>query len=804
MYIIKCIVRGQSLSVITPLMADLTINYFNLFATFSHEWDGLDIVAHIHLKDNAEVGSDWIITNGEVRSESGINLTAGMWEIWFSGSKFENGETVLRITTEIQYICIKGTGTDGGVMPDIPESTAEQILSIANDAYLMAESVRDDADNGEFDGATFTPAVSSEGILSWTNDKELPNPEPVNIRGPQGEQGIQGVQGPQGEQGVQGEQGPQGVQGEPGEDAPDDYVLVQDTQPTSETNKIWVRGNGPSVQVATMGDLDAVAGSPIVDTATGAVASFPDGAGNIDFIDVLCGIEPVQDLHGYDTPWPAGGGKNRTPTQTVQLTTNTYTEITVDDSGTETRLWKLSFNVSNVNVTNTSAALFRFFDSETSTDKVPTSLREVGSNTYWNDLTKPYTGRLYINYEGKLSSIRCFYESASYGNWSGGDITNIQLEIGADPTSFAPYSNICPISVHTAVNVWSDPDYKSTIDWNQIFPYKTESGTAQTGVTYASTGDGKYTVTTDETRTSAVGNITSLGSGTWTAGHIYAWLGTRNGVGLRLKAWSKDTNSVFRVTTPAYNNIGFTFENLPAGSYDVYPMLLDLTLMFGESRAEEILAMGSANGAAYVKSLFPKDYYPYNVGEKATINEVNNGTYQHITIALGDDYYSGTIDVTTGVLSFNPLVTISGADLNLESNIQKEGNLWRLNIKNRFGPIVSHYQTGICNKYKVRTSYSSVNNNNNSIGLNYENGSQILIRDDTLQTRQSIIDAFNNAPLQISTEFETPQIVQLTPTQVSQFLGENNVWCDTGNTTVTYYANTKLYIDKKIAEALGS
>lgn len=31
------------------------------------------------------------------------------------------------------------------------------------------------------DGATFTPAVSSAGELSWTNNKNLPNPEPVDI-----------------------------------------------------------------------------------------------------------------------------------------------------------------------------------------------------------------------------------------------------------------------------------------------------------------------------------------------------------------------------------------------------------------------------------------------------------------------------------------------------------------------------------------------------------------------------------------------------------------------------------------------
>ncbi len=36
------------------------------------------------------------------------------------------------------------------------------------------------------DGATFTPAVSADGTLSWTNDRSLPNPDPVNIRGPQG------------------------------------------------------------------------------------------------------------------------------------------------------------------------------------------------------------------------------------------------------------------------------------------------------------------------------------------------------------------------------------------------------------------------------------------------------------------------------------------------------------------------------------------------------------------------------------------------------------------------------------------
>jgi hypothetical protein len=38
-------------------------------------------------------------------------------------------------------------------------------------------------------GTTFTPSVSTAGILSWTNDGGKPNPDNVNIKGPKGEPG---------------------------------------------------------------------------------------------------------------------------------------------------------------------------------------------------------------------------------------------------------------------------------------------------------------------------------------------------------------------------------------------------------------------------------------------------------------------------------------------------------------------------------------------------------------------------------------------------------------------------------------
>ena len=44
-------------------------------------------------------------------------------------------------------------------------------------------------ENGDFNGATFTPSVSNDGDLSWSNNKGLDNPTTVNIKGQKGDTG---------------------------------------------------------------------------------------------------------------------------------------------------------------------------------------------------------------------------------------------------------------------------------------------------------------------------------------------------------------------------------------------------------------------------------------------------------------------------------------------------------------------------------------------------------------------------------------------------------------------------------------
>ena len=62
-------------------------------------------------------------------------------------------------------------------------------------------------------GITFTPAVDSEGNISWSNDGGIENPQTVNITGPKGDTGEKGETGPQGVKGETGDTGPKGDKG---------------------------------------------------------------------------------------------------------------------------------------------------------------------------------------------------------------------------------------------------------------------------------------------------------------------------------------------------------------------------------------------------------------------------------------------------------------------------------------------------------------------------------------------------------------------------------------------------------------
>lgn len=184
------------------------------------------------------------INNSMTKVYDGIvisNNNDGRWNIKYNGETHPvkpygpiapNVNAIVKVIVPqgnqaLSWFFIPGSDTGGGGgnngVTFIPSVSEDGIISWTNNGGLPNPAPVDimgpqgiqgqigpqgiQGDRGET-GYYYTPLVDDNGNLSWTNNGSLENPTTVNIKGPQGQQGIQGVQGPQGEQGIQGSPGP--------------------------------------------------------------------------------------------------------------------------------------------------------------------------------------------------------------------------------------------------------------------------------------------------------------------------------------------------------------------------------------------------------------------------------------------------------------------------------------------------------------------------------------------------------------------------------------------------------------------
>ena len=253
---IEFYVSGQSLKFFTPVVAADSLNYLTAKVNFNEEWNGYSKWLHFRQGEDlsATVYDISLDENDEVTANDALNLGIGEWEIYVTGTKDSS-----RLTTETVILTVKESGLIDAPLHGLPMSAAEQVDFKANQALLVAMSVKEAAENGAFDGksfavkgfyaslddllssvtpeigdsygigaeapydiytwdsvnsmwvnigaiqgakgddgaqgVTFTPIVDSNGNISWTNDGGLENPVVRNIRGPKGEAGAQGADG---------------------------------------------------------------------------------------------------------------------------------------------------------------------------------------------------------------------------------------------------------------------------------------------------------------------------------------------------------------------------------------------------------------------------------------------------------------------------------------------------------------------------------------------------------------------------------------------------------------------------------
>lgn len=194
------------------------------------------------------------------------------------------------------------------------------------------------------------------------------------------------------------------------------------------------------------------------------IITFNDGV-DLPMLSCVANIEAVQDLHGQTSPYPAGGGKNKLPLVLANIKSvngegtwsdNSYTvsnvtfTVKIDNDG----------NIIKIDTAGTSTAQVEFILASNKTyasgDYILSGCPSDGSiSSYWmtagvglddvgegfqftSDGSTPHTIKILCRGNVDMSSLH-FYPMIRFASVT-------------DPT-FAPYSNICPITGWTGCNL---------------------------------------------------------------------------------------------------------------------------------------------------------------------------------------------------------------------------------------------------------------------------------------------------------------------------------------------------------------
>jgi hypothetical protein len=492
----------------------------------------------------------------------------------------------------------------------------------------------------------------------------------------------------------------------------------------------------------------------ITDTASGAIASFPDGAA-MPVESLTVELEPIQDLNGQDAPYPAGGGRNLIPTY-------------VEDGSSNGITWKVNAD-ETLTVNGTATA--------TLTIEAPVSTWQWdGETACWlsgcpdgGNMNTGYSLRVngslasdYSAYDtgGSGTSFRPYTSSAHVDGTilrfcivirSGTVCNNLvfkpQLEYGTAKTDFMPYSNICPITGRESVTVVRTG--KNLLEKPAV--YYATIGKTLSDCFFVKAGEYNFSVASMRNATSWRWGIMLKDKNgadlsdnghrpnqymTWNNPNKF-WLGGANGT---------NKSVVFNAVEDCYIRIIFAV---------------------GDTSASTI-----ANDAQL------------ELGSTATAYEAPR--IQSVTIQLGTTVYGGTLDVNSGVLTVDrAMVDLGTLDwitptdnrfytTSLSSVIKKgtDGALW--------------IQSSI---FHATSSLTNVYNSLDAMWLSSVGNISISKIADTATALKTAVTG-----QQLVYELATQFTIQLTAQQMTTLKGQNNVWSDADSVEVEYVADPKLYI----------
>lgn len=506
---------------------------------------------------------------------------------------------------------------------------------------------------------------------------------------------------------------------------------------------------------------NAIDNAYITDTAgPAAILTIPDGADNIPVKSLVASIKPVQDLHGYANPWPAGGGKNKLPILISELKTlntagtwsgNTYSYLgltfacTVDSAG--------YVNAITVNGTASARAVFSTHNNKTlangsytvNLSSTSTGVRFVSS--FYKAGAFVQTGWLVTSGEQTFSYAAADYDyyNAYLEIYAGTTLSNVTVKpmlrlSSVSDATFAPYANICPISgwtgarvTRTGVNLWDE-------EW-ELGRYDRQTGQKITNTTAI-----------------RAKNFIEVKPST-----TYYFNASASGAIVLFY----DINKVFLSSEVQLNSSGTftTPENCGAVTFYMFST-------YGTTYNNDISINYPSTDTSY--HAYAGEVYPVTW-------ETEAGTV-----------YGGTLNVTTGEM------TVDRAEVDLETLTFASTSAGRYYTNDLTSVIArpssnSEPTQAISDRYAAY-SQTELGSDSTLIGMSVNASTGALF----IRTEDGAAPSTG----QLVYPLATPTTYQLDPVAVRSLLGVNNCWTDTGETEIEYKADLKLYIDKKIAEAI--
>lgn len=477
--------------------------------------------------------------------------------------------------------------------------------------------------------------------------------------------------------------------------------------------------------------------------ASGSIASFNDGAA-MPLKSLKVGIEATQNLHGYDYPWPAGGGKNKFNTTAssgtaggVIYTVNDDGSITVSGTATAGTAFglgraRVNSSMGNVTISGIATATNISFNNISLYDSENNVIATISSGTTASSVTFDLSS--YAN----AYSISISVKRRDNGACSG--IIKPQVEIGSTATSFAPYKNECPITGKSAVNEYRHG--KNFFDASSV---------TIADITFEDSGGTTITKS---------GFIYHLPAGSYSAkcfsedvqSYIYLRIHDKDGHYIDRKALSTTDEGGWRRVSFTLNNGDYIIV-YAAGAYITLTSTHMLCI-----QTDTVESYTAYNGTTYTTTLKDGQNNPYEYFGCELVN--TNGSQKvnkiHNCVDLGDYTWAKTTNAIDYVGFYTDITDkLSRSDLDL-----------------------------MCSSY-VPTNKSRTQLNDGELGFfNTNTGAnmrRLMLRNDNFAeyTEEQVKTALSG--VQYYYTLATQEEITQDNLTIASGEGGNNLWCDTGD-----------------------